>query len=87
MLKLLLPEDLSVSSVAEEEGISAPTLYAWRQQASKRGKPEPGCGKQTDDWSGQAKLAVLVETAGLNESELSECCREKGLSPIRSRLK
>ena len=79
MGKLLPPENRTVSSVAEEEGISEPTLYAWRKQARERGVPVPGSGKQTDSWSGESKLAVVVETAGLSESELSEYCRERGL--------
>ena len=41
----------------------------------------PGSRKQSDDWSGEAKLAVVVETAGLSEVELSEYCRGKGLYP------
>ena len=32
-----------------------------------------------DDWSADAKLAVVIETAALSEIELSEYCRRKGL--------
>ena len=32
-----------------------------------------------ENWDGERKLLVLTETAGLNEQELSEYCREKGL--------
>jgi transposase-like protein len=32
-----------------------------------------------DDWSAEAKLAVVIETAGMSEIELSQYCREKGL--------
>ncbi len=35
----------------------------------------------TEDWSAETKLAVIVETAALSESELSQYCREKGLYP------
>lgn len=41
----------------------------------------PGSGKQTDDWSAEAKFAAIVETASMNASELSEYCRNKGLYP------
>lgn len=34
-----------------------------------------------EDWSGEAKFAVVIETAPLNASELSEYCRAKGLYP------
>lgn len=41
----------------------------------------PGSGKQTDDWSSQARFAAVVETASLNQHALSEYCRKKGLYP------
>jgi transposase len=34
-----------------------------------------------EDWSGEAKFAVVIETAPLNAGELSEYCRAKGLYP------
>lgn len=39
----------------------------------------PGDGKQADQWSSQDKFRVVLESAGLNEAELSEYCRRKGL--------
>ena len=39
----------------------------------------PVSGQKPDDWSGEAKLAVVIETAPLSETELSQYCREKGL--------
>jgi transposase-like protein len=41
----------------------------------------PGSGKQTDEWSPEAKFAVLVETASMTKMEISEYCRSKGLYP------
>lgn len=79
--RLLPPENLSVPLVAGQEGISEATLYNWRNQARERGAPVPGSGKQSEEWSAQAKLAVVAETATLSEAELSEYCREKGLYP------
>lgn len=79
MRKLLPPENRTVREVAEEEGISEVTLYTWRKQARERGVPVPGSGKRTEEWSGEAKFAVVVETAGMSEAELSEYCRSKGL--------
>lgn len=79
MRKLLPPENRTVREVAEEEGISEMTLYTWRKLARERGLPVPGSGKRTEEWSGEAKLAVVVETAGMSEAELSEYCRGKGL--------
>ena len=30
---------------------------------------------EPENWKGEDKLAVVIETAGLNEQELSEYCR------------
>jgi transposase-like protein len=79
--KLLPPNNRSVPVVAREEGISEQTLYSWRQRVREAGVPVPGSGKQTDDWSAEAKFAAVVETASWNASELSEYCRSKGLYP------
>ena len=77
--KLLPPMNKSVAEVAREEGISDVTLYAWRKAVKQEGVPVPGDVKTADEWSAQAKLAVVIETASLSEIELSQYCREKGI--------
>ncbi len=77
--KLLPPENMSVAEVSRQEGISRITLYAWRNQVKAEGVPVPGSVKGADEWSAEAKLAVVIETAGLSEIELSRYCREKGI--------
>ena len=80
--KLLPPNNLAVTHVAIEEGICTATLYNWLKSVRKRGEPVPGSGKKTaDEWDGQAKLAVVLETAPMNAEELSRYCRSKGLYP------
>ena len=79
--KLLPPNNQSVPQVAKEEGIAIPTLYNWRNQAKQQGVAVPGSGKQTENWSPQAKFAAVVETASMNEHALSEYCRKQGLYP------
>ena len=79
--KLLPPHNLTISEVAESEGISQVTLYNWRNQAKQQGLPVPGSEKNSDNWSAEAKFAVVIETAAFTESELSEYSREKGLYP------
>lgn len=39
----------------------------------------PADPSNPENWSGKNKLAVVIETAALNEQELSAYCREKGL--------
>ena len=77
--KLLPPQNRTVVAVAAEEGISEATLYNWLKQCREQGKPVPGQKNTGDDWSGEAKLAVIIETAPMSEEELSVYCRKKGL--------
>nr|CAA6826455.1 MAG: FIG01064105: hypothetical protein [uncultured Thiotrichaceae bacterium] len=77
--KLLPPHNLSVAAVSREEGVSTQTLYNWRHQLKQSGSPVPGKTSGSDHWSAESKLAVVIETAVLSESELSQYCREKGL--------
>jgi transposase len=85
MRKLLPPNNRPVPEVAKEEGIPEGTLYNWRIQAREQGAVVPGSGKQTEDWSPQAKFAAVVETVSMSELELSEYCRSKGLYPEQIR--
>ena len=39
----------------------------------------PGNGKNAVEWSSADKFAVVLETARMNEAELAEYCRSKGL--------
>jgi hypothetical protein len=70
-----------VAQLAREEGTSDVTFYAWLKQAKAAGAAVPGDQKLTDNWSAEARLAVVIETAALSEIELSEYCRRKGLYP------
>lgn len=78
--RLLPPYNMTVSALAKMEGISEATLYNWRKQARLRGRVVPGPKpSNTDQWSAEAKLATVIETASLSEAQLNEYCREKGL--------
>jgi transposase-like protein len=66
-----------VSQLSQETGLGLSTLYGWRL-AAQRGDVGVNKGKK-ERLSGAQKLAVLAETASLNEAELSEYCRKKGL--------
>ncbi|CAP63923.1 transposase, IS3 family (plasmid) [Cupriavidus taiwanensis LMG 19424] len=76
---MMPPENALVSALARETGITEQTLYAWRRQMKAQGVPVPGDGKNPEVWSSEDKFAVVLETAPLNEAELAEYCRRKGL--------
>ncbi len=77
--QMMAPSNRTVPELAEETGISTVTLYAWRKQARAAGAAVPGDGKSPDGWSSHEKFRVVLESAGLNETELAEYCRRKGL--------
>jgi transposase-like protein len=79
--QLLPPHNKTVTEIARSEGISEQTLYNWRKQARDQGRPVPGKTSNTEDWSADAKLAVVIETTTLSAAELGQYCREKGLYP------
>ena len=73
------PENKLVSDLAKENGISEQTLYTWRRNLKSQGVPVPGNGKNAVEWSSADKFGVVLETARLNEAELAQYCRSKGL--------
>ena len=79
--KMLSPHPPTVSSLSKQEGISEPTLYNWRKQLRQTGRAVPEPDRTSESWSAQTKFAVVVETAALNEAQLAEYCRSKGLYP------
>lgn len=83
--KLLPPHSMTVAEVAREKNISVQTLYTWRNKAKEAGLPVPGKTTTSENWSAETKLSVVIETAALSESELSQYCRKKGLYPEQVR--
>ncbi len=57
------------------------TLYKWRKTWRLQGEVVPASEKEPEGWSAADKFTVVLETAGLNATELSAYCRERGLFP------
>jgi transposase-like protein len=77
--QMMPPQNRPVSALARENGISEQTLYTWRRNLKSQGVPVPGNGKNAVVWSSTDKFGVVLETARMNEAELAEYCRGKGL--------
>jgi len=77
--KMMAPNAISVAQVSRDTGVSEQALYNWRNRFRNEGKAVPADPSNPENWSGENKLAVVIETAGLNEEELAEYCRRKGL--------
>ena len=79
--KMLPPHNKSSPEIAEEEGISEQTLYAWRRKAREEGRLLPDGDSTPEGWTSRDKFAAVLETASMNEAELAEYCRQCGLYP------
>jgi len=75
------PQRQSVARISEELGIHVMTLYTWRKAWRLQGEVVPASEKEPEGWSAADKFTVVLETAGLNATELSAYCRQKGLYP------
>ena len=80
--KLMPPNNESVPEVSRTEGISEGTLYNWISKVREGGSTVPGSrSNDADQWTGETKFSVVLETQTMNEAEKSEYCRSKGLYP------
>ena len=80
--QMLPPHNRSIPELARETGIPQDTLYRWRSK--HRSKAEQGLAKTTgesDRLTSQEKFHLVVESAPLNEQELGEFCRRRGVFP------
>jgi len=77
--RMLPPNDVSVPELVLETGIPKDTLYTWRRMAQRSTTPVPE--ERLDGISSEEKFNIVLETAVLNELELGEYCRRKGLFP------
>ncbi|WP_231605302.1 helix-turn-helix domain-containing protein [Synechococcus sp. CBW1006] len=75
------PMRQSVAQISAELGIHVVTLYNWRKAWRLQGEVVPASEKDPEGWSATDKFTVVLETAGLNATELSAYCRERGLYP------
>jgi transposase len=75
----LITKETTASDLVRETGISINTIYRWRDKAEKKGISSTTKFKSADKWSTQDKFQIVLEAALLNEIELAEYCRKKGL--------
>ena len=75
------PQRQSVAQISAELGIHVVTLYNWRKTWRIQGEVVPASEKDPEGWGSTDKFTVVLETAGLDATELSAYCRERGLYP------
>ena len=83
LTRMLAPARMALRQVSQQEGIAAATLHKWRSQARGKGQLLPDADAGPEGWSSRDTFAAVLETAALNEADLAEYCRKRGLYPAR----
>ena len=68
-----------MAQISAELGIHVASLYNWRKTWRLQGEVVPASEKDPEGWGSTDKFTVVLETAGLNATELSAYCCERGL--------
>ena len=76
---MLAPTNMAIRRLSQEEGISEATLHKWRAEARSKGQLLPDADAGPAGWSSRDKFAAVLETAALNEADLAEYCRKRGI--------
>jgi transposase-like protein len=77
--QMLPPNSKLVRVLSEETGVSEQTLYKWKREMKASGQATPSGNSSTELWSSEDKFLIVLETARLNEAELAEYCRKRGI--------
>ena len=77
--KMLPPNNVPVPQLVRETRIPKDTLYTWRSKHRKTLGDAAVQPPATGELRSEEKFAVVIESASLNEVELGEYCRRKGL--------
>lgn len=81
--RMLPPNNVQISDLSKETGVPMDTLYGWRAKYRNKNSELPLSGKSVDKFTAVEKMAIISDTAKLNEFELSEYCRAKGMYQIQ----
>ena len=79
MERMVGPSGESAARLAKETGISESVLYKWQKKAREQGVVFGTEARKGEKWNTREKFDVVLEVSSLNEAEMSEYCRKKGL--------
>lgn len=78
--RLEQPTTDTVISLSTELGIPRPTKYDWMRKSEAKNKDDNKTKyKSPNKWTSEDKFQIVLETWPLNETELAEYCRKKGI--------
>ena len=75
--RVLPPDGECIRTVAEDIGVAHSTIHRWIRKAQENGTNWVESGNK--QWSSKDKFQAVLDTAHLNEAELSAYCRRNGL--------
>ncbi|AFL72830.1 hypothetical protein Thivi_0779 [Thiocystis violascens DSM 198] len=78
VMKRLPPNNVGVPPLAAQTGMPRDTLYGWRREALGQARQPASAAVPAGTLGSEAKFAMVMETARLNELELGAYCRGKG---------
>lgn len=76
--RMFPPENISLTDLSKETGISKSTLSTWKYKDSSKASGI-NVNKFSGSISSREKFLIVLETYTMSEIELSKYCREKGL--------
>ena len=77
--RMLPPGNMAIRQLSQEEGISEATLHKWRSEARGKGQLLPNADPGPGGWTSRDKFAAVLESAAMNEADLADYCRRRGL--------
>ena len=77
--RMLPPNNEPIAKIAQQDGIPEQTLRNWRKEARKNGNAVPASNAPEEKWSSQDKFLIVMETYPMNETEMAEYARKKGI--------
>ena len=81
--RMLPPNNMAIRQLSKEEGISEATLHKWRVAARGKGQLLPDAAAGSEGWTSRDKFAAVLETAAMNEVDLGEYGRKRGVYPAQ----
>ena len=80
---ILPPSNMAIRQLSQEEGIAEATLHKWRSDARGKGQLLPDAAAGSEGWTSRDKFAAVLETAAMNEVDLAEYGRKRGVFPAQ----
>jgi hypothetical protein len=81
--RMLPPNNMAIGELSEAEGIFEASLHNCWVEARDKVQLLPDADAGPEGWSSRDKFAAVRETKVLNEADLAEYCRKRGLYPAQ----